>query len=110
MSLRTDYTGALDTALAAARTAGNTSVTVTSLVAIMTAMAAAAASGTKTFTVTIPTIFQPVDLRSEGPLWLAYKSGILQGLASEDLMEGDVEVAIDLSDTISTSVSLNFTF
>ena len=110
MSLRTDYTGALDTALASARAAGNTSVTVTNLAAIMAGMTAAAATGSKTFTVTLTATFQPVDLRSEGPLWLAYKSGILQGLASEDLMEGDVTVAIDLSDTVTTSVSLSFTF
>jgi len=110
MSLRTDYTGAIDSALAAARTAGNALIVTDSLAAITAAMIAAANTGTKTFTVSLTATYQPIPLRTQGPLWLAYKSGIIEGLASQDLMEGDVAVVIDLSDTVTTSVSLNFTF
>ena len=110
MSLRTDYTGALDTALSASRLAGFESITITSLASITTQMATAAAAGLKTFTITLAVAHQPTDMRSEGPLWDAYRSGILQGLYSEDLMGSDIEVVIDLSDTLVTSVSLNFDF
>ena len=46
MSLRTDYTGGLDTALAAARAAGNTMITgVTEKAALSAAMATASSKG-----------------------------------------------------------------
>ena len=110
MSLRTDYTGALDTKLAAARTAGNSFVTVDNLATITTEMASQANKGVKKFTLTYATTFQPDDLRLEGPLWEAYKSGILQGLSSEDIMGNEVTVELNTSDTVSTRVNLNFSF
>jgi hypothetical protein len=110
MSLRTDYTGPLDAALLAARAAGVTEISVTSLATITAAMAAAAASGIKIFTVKLTVQFQPADIRLGGCLWHAYQTGILQALASEDIMGNEVSVELDTSDVLVTSVSLNFSF
>lgn len=110
MSLRTDYTGAMDTKLAEARAAGRDFVLVTNLASITSGMAAAAAKGQRAFTLTYGVTYQPSDLRLEGPLWEAYRSGILEGLASEDIMNNEVGVALNTSDTLSTSVDLNFDF
>ena len=110
MSLRTDYTGTLDTKLAAARTAGFTFVTVDNLANITTDMATQANKGEKSFTLTYTTTFQPDDLRLNGCLWEAYKSGILQGLHSEDIMGNEVLVALNTDDSVSTRVNLTFSF
>ena len=110
MSLRTDYTGSMDAKLAQARQAGHDFIKVTNLAQIVTDMAAAAAQGKKIFTLNYGASFQPEDLRLEGPLWDAYQSGISEGLTSEDIMQGEVAIALNTSDTVSTSIDLNFTF
>ena len=110
MSLRTDYTGTLDIKLAAARVAGNSFVIIDNLADITTQMATQADKGVKVFTLTFATTFQPDDLRLEGCLWEAYRSGILQGLSSEDVMGNEVSVTLNTSDTVSTRVNLSFSF
>ena len=109
MSLRTDYTGALDTKLAQARQAGYDFVKVTNLAQLGVDMAAEAAKGVKTYTLNYGLSFQPEDLRLEGPLWEAFKSGVLEGFASEDIMGNEIAVVLNTSDTVSTSIDLNFT-
>jgi len=110
MSLRTDYTGAIDAKLAQARIAGRDFVLVSNLANITSDMAAAAAQGKRAFTLTYTVSFQPSDLRLQGPLWKAYRSGILEGLASEDVMNNEVSVELNTSDTLATSVNLIFDF
>jgi len=110
MSLRTDYTGSMDAKLAQARQAGYDWVTVTNLANITTGMATAAGQGKKAFTLTYAATFQPSDLRLEGPLWQAYKSGVSEGLTSEDIMQNEVTIKLNTSDTLSTSVDLDFDF
>jgi uncharacterized lipoprotein NlpE involved in copper resistance len=110
MSLRTDYTGAIDTKLAAARTAGLSFVAVDNLADITTQMTVQADKGVKDFTLTFATTFQPDDLRLEGCLWEAYKSGIRQGLYAEDIMGNEVTVTLNTSDSVSTRVDLTFKF
>jgi hypothetical protein len=110
MSLRTDYTGALDTKLAAARTAGFTFITVDNLADITTQMTAQADKGVKEFTLTYSLSFQPDDLRLGGCLWDAFKTGVIQGLASEDIMTNEVTVTLNTSDQVTTRVDLNFSF
>jgi hypothetical protein len=110
MSLRTGYTGTLDTKLASARTAGNTFIVVDNLATITSEMAAQANKGVKAFTLVYATTFQPDDLRLMGPLWEAYKSGILQGLSSEDIMGNEVIVSLNTSDSVSTRINLKFSF
>lgn len=110
MSLRTDYTGALDTKLAAARDAGRTWVLTTNIADLTTAMTNAANSGTKEFTYTAGATFQPSDLRLEGALWEAHKTGILQALAEQDIMGNEVTVELNLSDQTQTQIDINFKF
>ena len=110
MSLRTNYTGALDTKLAEARTAGSDTILVTNLAAITTAMAAAAAKGQKKFTVNIGVSYQAADLRALGPLWSAFQSGVFQAMASQDVTNNEVAVALNTSDQLNTSLDLKFQF
>lgn len=110
MSLRTDYTGAYDSKIAEARAAGLTLVGTTNLATITTEMATAAAAGLQTFTVTLAIGYQPQDIRAGGNLWEAFKSGCLQALAAEDIAGNEVTVTLNTSDTVTTSVDLNFTF
>jgi hypothetical protein len=110
MSLRTDYTGTLDTKLAEARAAGLSFVTVDNLADITTQMAAQANKGVKSFTLTFTVTYQPEDLKLLGPLWSAFQSGVLQGLHSEDIMANEVAVSLNTSDTVTTRVDLAFTF
>lgn len=110
MSLRTDYTGALDTKLAEARAAGLSFISVTNLADLTTQMTAQADKGVKTFTVNYTLTYQPDDLRLGGCLWEAWKSGVLQALHAEDVMGNEVAVALNTSDSVVTSMDLNFTF
>lgn len=110
MSLRTDFTGSLDSKLAEARAAGRTAIVTTNLAAITSAMSTSAAAGKKKFTVSYAVSYQPADLRLKGPLWEAYKSGVLEGLASEDIMGNEVTVELNTSDQLNTSVDLKFSF
>lgn len=110
MSLRTTYTGALDTKLAEARDAGSDWVTVTNLAGITTGLTNAANKGQRKFTLNFAATYQPADLRLLGALWLAFQSGVLQGLASEDVMNNEVTVKLNTSDQLSTSIDLVFSF
>lgn len=110
MSLRTDYTGTLDSKLAQARAAGLTAVSTTNLVAIAAALTTAADRGQKSFTVNFIATYQPADLRLLGPLWEAYKTGIMQALAVEDIMANEAVISLNTSDQLSTSINLKFQF
>jgi hypothetical protein len=110
MSLRTTYTGAYDTKVAQARQAGYDAILVTNLVTLTTAMTNAANKGLSTFTYDYVASYQSTDLRLQGNLWEAYKTGTLQALASENIMFNEVSVSLDLSDSIDTLVVLSFVF
>ncbi len=110
MSLRTDFTGATDTALALARASGVTFVATTNLAAITTEMASNAAQGKRTFTLNYDVSFQPDDLRLLGPLWKAFQTGVIQALAVEDIMNNEVTVSLNTASTSSTSIDLTFDF
>lgn len=110
MTLRTDYNGALDTALLASRAAGRTWVVTTNSAAITTALVAAGTSGKKVFTFTAGVDFQPTDLALLGPLFEAHKTGILQGLAEQDLMGNEVTVLLNTADASTVKIDLSFTF
>jgi hypothetical protein len=110
MSLRTDYTGALDVALAAARVSGKDSID-NNLVAISAAIAAEAARGIKAFTYNAALSgISATDARLEGPLWDAYRSGILAAFATQDIMVNEVAIELNTTDISITTVNINFTF
>jgi len=110
MSLRTDYTGALDTKLQEAHDAGVTFIATTNLVFIGTEIANAAASGLKDFTISLTPTFQPTDLRLEGNLWSAYQSGVLGALAVEGIMNNEVGASLDTTDALTLLMDLTFSF
>lgn len=110
MSFRTTYTGALDTKLAQARAAGSDFIVTTNSAAITTGLTDAANKGQKKFTLNYSVSYQPSDLRLLGPLWEAFKTGILQGLAAQDIMGNEVAVALNTSDNLNTSIDLKFAF
>ena len=115
MSLRTDYTGTLDTKLAEARAAGRAIVIDSAnepnpIAGLTTAITAAANAGQKTFTYTASVGYQTVDLRREDALWDAFRTGIIQGLAEQDIMVNESAVSLNVSDQLSTQVDINFTF
>lgn len=110
MSLRTSYTGALDTKLAEARADGKDWVLTDNLAGITSGLTAAANRGQRKFTLTFAATYQPADLRLQGPLWEAYKSGILEGLASQDIMGNEVVVKLNTADQLATNIDLQFSF
>jgi hypothetical protein len=110
MSLRTVFSGAFDTKLAEARTAGKTFIVTTNLAAINSDMTIAANQGKKVFTLTYTATYQPSDLRLLGSLWKAFQTGVIEGLASEDLMINEVEISLNTADTLSTKIDLKFDF
>jgi hypothetical protein len=115
MSLRTDYTGTLDTKLAEAITEGRKIVIDENnepnpVAALSTALAAAANKGQKEFTYTASVGYQPEDLRQLGPLWMAFKTGVVQGLAEQQILETEFTVELNTSDQLATKVDITFTF
>ncbi len=109
MTLKSTFAGGLSSALSTAHAAGLAWV-VSNTAAISALMVTASASGKKTFTVTLPTSFQPADLRLLGPLWFAYQTGVQQGLAVEEIYNSEVTVNLNTADQVTTSIDLVFTF
>lgn len=110
MSLRTTYTGSLDSKLAQARQAGYDAIMVTNLAFITTELTNAANKGLTEFDVTYTVSYQPNDIRLKGNLYDAYRTGILQAFASQDIMNQEVSVELDTSDSVITLVVLSFSF
>jgi hypothetical protein len=110
MSLRTTYTGAIDAKLAEARADGKDWVLTDNLAGITSGLTAAANKGQRKFTLNFAVTYQPADLRLLGPLWYAYQSGIIEGLAAQDIMVNECVVKLNTSDMLSTSIDLAFSF
>ena len=112
MSLKTDfYDGAtgLHTQMNDVFDTGAAFVTA-NLAALTTAMTTQAAQGVTTFTATILTVDEPVNLRLEGLYLSHYFAGIISQLAIEDVYSHEVTLTLDTSDQITTGVHFNFTF
>lgn len=80
---------------------------------IRSALLAAASSGTTTFTTTLIATGNTTAMRANkgNNLYLkAYLAGIQQGLADQQLYDYEVNPTLNVSDTIQTSIDLNFTF
>lgn len=92
---------------------GVTFITVTNLATISAALIAAAAAGTTTFTVSLVTSYQTAILRANSGRNLinkAYLAGIQYGLAGQDIYSYEVSVALNVVDTVTTKIDLNFNF
>jgi len=110
MSLRTDFSGTRDTKIAEARVAGRTWVLTDHLVDLQTGMSAAANQGLKDFKLEYAVSYQTQDLRLGGSLWGAFKTGVIEGLAVEDIMVDESAVTLNTSDNVNTFVAIDFTF
>lgn len=113
MSLRTTYMGALGSSYSSARAAGRLmicDVGGTPVSALVTQMTNSAASGNTNFTYRASVTFQPADLRLQGPLWTAFKTGVMEGLASQDVLINEYTMSLDTTDSVNTYLIINFTF
>ena len=116
MSLKTDYfdgaTG-LQAKCNDAFDAGVTFVTVDNLSAISAALISAAAAGNTKFVTTLLSSYNPAILRGNkgnNLILKAYLAGIQQGLANQEVYNYECIPTLNVSDSINTSIDLNFTF
>jgi hypothetical protein len=110
MTLRTDYLGTLDTKVVEAQTQG-ASVISTNLAAITSEMQTNANGGYKTFTVKVAIGYQPEDLRKEGNLWSAFRSGAESYIiGTENISGNEFTLTLDKLDDTVLYLDINFTF
>jgi hypothetical protein len=110
MTLKTDYTGALTSALDAAFAAGDAFV-VTNLTLLSSSLITAANSGQNAFTVFITTSYLPESLRLNGNLLKAYLAGIYARLAAQGIYHTyEVALSLDTSTVGTNKIKFNFTF
>jgi hypothetical protein len=118
MTLKTDYTGTLTSALDAAFAAGNTFISPTlpintnaNYTTLSAALITAANSGQNTFTVFIATSYLPEALKLNGNLLKAYLAGIYAGLAAQGIYHTyEVALSLDTSTVGTNKIKFNFTF
>ena len=116
MSLRSIYGGALAAKLEEARLEGRKLVIDSTnepnpVPGLEAAFVAAANSGKKTFTYSTSSIgFQPADLRLQGPLFDALKTGIIQGLAEQGIGYSEMIIALNTLDQQDTKIDMTFMF
>lgn len=79
-------------------------------VSLAAALQTAASKGQKKFTVTIETTFEPANLRLNGLHLQTYLAGIQAALASEDVYNYEVTLALNTSLQTTTSIDFNFSF
>lgn len=112
MTLKDDYlegASGFSDAMAAVLVAGEAFVT-TNRSAILTNLQSAASAGKTSFTSTHVTSFETVNLRIEGTHMNTYFAGIIKAFAAEDIYSYEVTPALDVADTVTTSIILTFTF
>ena len=109
MSLRTDFTGGLDTAINAAIAAGIAFGT-TNQASISTALTNAAALGQTTVTFSANEAHNAAGMALEGNIWNAYKSGLINYFADQDIMYSEVAFTIATVDGSTNQVTVTFTF
>ena len=109
MSLRTDYTGGVDTAINAAITAG-TAFGTTNAVDIATALTTAAALGKSTVTFSATEAHNAAGIILQGTIWNAYKSGLISYFAGQDIMSSEIAITVAAVDGSSNTVTVTFTF
>lgn len=80
---------------------------------LQNSLKSAAAQGTTKFTVTLPTSFNAGYLRQnngDNLLRKAYFAGIQQGLADAEIYNYECVVVLNVKDSVSTQIDLNFNF
>jgi len=109
MSLRTSFTGALDTAINAAIVAG-AAWGLTNTADIGTALTTAAGLGKVTATYSASAAHNPAGIILQGTIWNAFQSGIYEYLISEDIMYSELAYSVAAVDATTNTVTITFTF
>jgi len=111
MSLKTDYLDGANgfTQQMAGVYAAGAQFVVDNRAAIQASLESNAAQGNKTFTLSLLTVFEPVNLRLEGNHMNTYFSGIRSGLLAEEIYQHEVAITLNTSDQTDTYVDLAFT-
>ena len=110
MTLKTDYTGALNTALTDAFTNGTALVTA-NLTTLSSGLTAAAANGQSVFTVFVTTAYLPEALKLNGTLLKAYLAGVYAGLTAQGIYHTyEVTLSLDTSTVGTNKIKFSFTF
>ena len=111
MSLKTDFwdgaTG-FHTQMDEVFDAG-TAFVVTNLATISLALTDNAAKGVTDFTLTLPSDFEPNNLRLKGTHMDTYFAGITKGFSDEDIYSYEVVPVLNEADTVNLQIDLNFT-
>lgn len=112
MSLKTDYLDGVNgfTQKMAAVFAAGEQWVIDNRAEILSGLESAASAGKKTFDITVLTSFETVNLRLAGTHMYTYFAGIVKAMADEDIYSYEVVPSLDTSDTLSTSITLSFTF
>jgi len=75
---------------------------------LQTALNNSSAAGVRVFTVTIETSFETDNLRLNGVHQETYFNGIIDALSHEGIYSTYVTLALNISDTLTTSVDFKF--
>lgn len=75
---------------------------------LQTALNNSSTAGVRVFTVTIDTTFEPDNLRLNGIHQQTYFAGIIDALSHEGIYGMYVNLKLNVSDTLVTSVDFNF--
>lgn len=81
--------------------------------AIQTGLTTNSALGNAKFTVTVPTTYLPVSLRNnkgDNFILKSFLSGVSAGLAASSVFDYECTPSLNSTDTVTTSIDLNFTF
>ena len=81
--------------------------------AISAGLQANAANGLKKFTITVPVTYNPANLRAnkgDNLVLKSFLSGVVEALSSQGIYDFECEPKLNTSDTVNTSVDLNFSF
>lgn len=80
---------------------------------IAAGLQANAANGLKKFTIIVPVTYNPANLRAnkgDNLILKAFLSGVVEGLSAQNIYDFECTPTLNTSDTVNTSVDLNFTF
>ena len=80
------------------------------LATLTSEMTSQASKGVTTFTLSIVTTDEPVNLRLNGLYLQHYTAGIISQMAAEDIYSHEVAVSLNIGDISTTSMDFNFTF
>lgn len=77
---------------------------------IQTELTNAANQGKKSFTINVAISYLPTSIQLNGPLWNAFRTGMKEALALEEIMDNEYTITLNTSITNQPSADIAFTF